>query len=145
MAVILKELDVNDDYYQYCCLLKQLTSMDPDKITKEAFQDHLYQIHCNPNHHIIIAKLNDKIVGSTTLLIEPKIIHNLSSIGHIEDVVVDKECRSHGVGSLLIKEAIEIAKKNNCYKIILDCSEKNTTFYQKFGFIKKELQMAIYL
>jgi len=31
-----------------------------------------------------------------------------------------------------------------CYKIILDCSEKNVPFYEKCGFKKKEVQMAFY-
>ena len=33
---------------------------------------------------------------------------------------------------------------NNCYKIILDCSDKNVAFYQKCGYIRKGAQMAMY-
>lgn len=145
MSVSIKELELNDDYYQYCSLLKQLTKIDPDRITLVQFNDHLDTIKLNPFHRILIAKINDKIVGSTTILIEPKFIHDLSKIGHIEDVVVDSNYRSRGIGHLLIKKAIEFGKEMGCYKIILDCSEKNIGFYEKFGFVKKELQMALYL
>ena len=46
----------------------------------------------------------------------------------------------------LLKHLIRIAKeKFRCYKIILDCAEKNEKFYEKCGFVKKEIQMALYL
>lgn len=32
-----------------------------------------------------------------------------------------------------------------CYKVILDCDEKNVQFYSKCNFAKKGVQMAIYL
>ncbi|AGF85220.1 6-phosphate N-acetyltransferase [Moumouvirus goulette] len=144
MNVVIEEFSLNHDYEQYLFLLKQLTTLNPDNINKQQFIDQMNIILSNPNHKIIIAKYGNKIVGSLTILIEPKIIHDLSKVAHIEDVIVDQNCRSYGIGSSLIKKAIEISKENGCYKIILDCSEKNIGFYQKYGFIKKELQMAYY-
>ena len=44
----------------------------------------------NDNHIIHVAELDGKIVGSATLLIEQKFIHNGGLVGHIEDVVVKK-------------------------------------------------------
>lgn len=32
-----------------------------------------------------------------------------------------------------------------CYKIILDCSQKNIPFYEKCGFSHKEYEMVLYL
>lgn len=143
--ITLSELSETDDYYQYCKLLEQLTTINPDSINRDDFSYYLSIIKSNPNHKIIIAKSNDNIIGTITLLIEPKFIHNLSKIAHIEDVVVDKNYRCHGIGGLLMRKAIDISKHSGCYKIILDCSEKNCNFYSKFGFVKKELQMALYL
>lgn len=143
--ITLVELSDTDDYYQYCQLLEQLTTINPDTINKDDFTNYLLMIKSNPHHKIIIAKSNDKIIGTITLLVEPKFIHNLSKVAHIEDVVVDKNYRSHGIGGLLIRKAIEISKQFGCYKIILDCSERNCDFYNKFGFVKKEFQMALYL
>ncbi len=143
--ITITELSDTDDYYQYCQLLEQLTTINPDSINRDDFIKFLSLIHSNPHHKIIIAKIHDQIVGTTTLLIEPKFIHDLSKVGHIEDVVVNKKYRSHGIGALLIRKAIEISKQFDCYKIILDCAERNCEFYSKFGFVKKELQMALYL
>jgi glucosamine-phosphate N-acetyltransferase len=68
----------------------------------------------------------------------------MGKVAHIEDVVVDKEYRSHGLGKLLIQDGIKIANREKCYKIILDCEEKNVGFYEKCGFEKKGIQMAKY-
>ncbi|XWV26093.1 6-phosphate N-acetyltransferase [Tupanvirus soda lake] len=145
MDIKIEELSIVDDYQQYCELLKQLTAINPELITKEKFKKQLAIITSNPFHKILVAKYEGNIVGTTTVLIEPKIIHDLSRVAHIEDVVVDTNYRSYGVGSLLIKKAIEISKSFDCYKVILDCSEKNIGFYEKFGFKRKEIQMALYL
>jgi glucosamine-phosphate N-acetyltransferase len=87
----------------------------------------------------------NKVIGTITILIEEKFIHNLSSVCHIEDLVVDIEYRERGIGRFLIEHCIEYVRKINCYKIILDCCECNINFYQKFGFKKMNVQMALYL
>jgi len=145
MNIEIKELDRTDNYYQYCCLLKQLTAIDPDNITLEQFSKQLEIIKSNPFHKILIAKINDDIIGTTSVIIEPKFIHDCSFVAHIEDVIVDSNQRTLGLGRILIDKAIEIANEYKCYKIILDCSEKNIEFYKKFGFVPKEKQMALYL
>lgn len=145
MTLIVCELSENDDYYQYCCLLKQLTTINPENITQEQFLTQLSLIKSNPLHKIIICKLDDKIIGTTTVLIEPKFIHDLSRVAHIEDVVIDSTYRSLGVDRSLITQAIEIGKEYGCYKIILDCTLANANFYRKFGFDLKESQMTMYL
>ena len=85
----------------------------------------------------------EKIVGTASILIEQKFIHNGSCVGHIEDVVVHKNYEGKGIGSLLIKKCIEIAKEYKCYKIILDCNSSKTGFYEKFGFKSNSLCMRL--
>jgi len=144
MEYIIKELEETDDYKQYCKLLKQLTKINLEEIDHQSFNQQLAIIKSNPYHKIIIVKDHDQIIGTTTVFIEPKFIHNLSRVAHIEDVVVSNNYRGHGIGRLLINHAVQIAKNHNCYKIILDCADDVVNFYQKLGFIKKENQMALY-
>jgi len=59
-------------------------------------------------------------------------------------VVARKGYEGMGIASALMKKAIEIAQENNCYKIILDCSDKLIPFYKKFGFENNENCMKIY-
>ena len=144
MDVTISELEPTDNYYQLFTLLKQLTSIDPDKIPNEDFQKHYTLIKNNPFHKILVAKIGQEIIGTTTLLIEPKFIHNLSFVGHIEDVVVSDKHQGKGIGRRLINRAIEISQEKNCYKVILDCKDNMVDYYKQCGFLSKERQMARY-
>jgi glucosamine-phosphate N-acetyltransferase len=72
---------------------------------------------------------------------EQKFIHDGGKVGHIEDVTVNKNYEGKGVGSALVRKAIGFAKQNNCYKVILVCSEKNIQFYKVIGFKEHEISM----
>jgi glucosamine-phosphate N-acetyltransferase len=111
--------------------LRKASDLDPEK-AKEVLQ----KIKSNPNHKIFVAIDDEKVVGSTTLFIEPKFIHQGGLVGHIEDVVVGKEYQGKGIGEKLIKASLDFAKNNGCYKTILDCSEDIKPFYEKIGFKK---------
>ena len=78
--------------------------------------------------------MGGKIVGSTTLLIEQKFIHDGGLVGHIEDVVVNKDFQGQKIGEKVMKYLLEIAKNRGCYKTILDCTEDVKPFYEKLGF-----------
>lgn len=86
-----------------------------------------------------------KIIATATLLVELKFIRNCGKCGHIEDVVVDSTYRGQRLGLRVIEALMDAAKEAGCYKVILDCSESNATFYQKAGLTKKEIQMVRYL
>ncbi len=95
----------------------------------------------NENHIIHVAEIDGKIVGSTTLLIEPKFIHQGGSVGHIEDVVVKKEFEGSGIGIKLVLSLLDIAKERKCYKTILNCEDELVSFYEKIGFRQKTNEM----
>ena len=135
----LAKKDFNNKYFD---LLDQLSSTNQENITYDKFELFINQL--NNNHNIYVIEKNNKIIASGTLLIENKIIHNFGKVGHIEDIVVDFNERGSGLGKLIINHLIETAKNLNCYKIILNCNESNVKFYEKCGFIKKELEMVIY-
>ena len=94
----------------------------------------LKKIRSNQNHVIMVAELDGQIVGSITLLIEPKFIHQGGLVGHIEDVVVRSELQGKGIGEQLVNAALEYAKNHGCYKTILDCDDNVKPFYEKIGF-----------
>jgi glucosamine-phosphate N-acetyltransferase len=88
---------------------------------------------------------NILLLGSGTILYEPKIIHGCQYAGHIEDIVVDTEFRKNGIAKTLLHKLVELAKQHNCYKIILDCKKELEPFYEKNGFEYRGTQMAMYL
>lgn len=117
-----------------------LTSLDTlrkaSDIEKEKCVEVFNKIKSNPNHIIFVALFDNKIVGSTTLLLEPKFIHNGGLVGHIEDVVVRKDMQGKKIGEKLIHESLTYAKSQGCYKTILDCTDEVKPFYEKIGFKK---------
>jgi len=122
-------------------LLSQLTSCF--LIDKERFDNIVYNL--KDNHNIYIYIKDNKVVGIITLLIEQKLIHNGACVAHIEDLVVDKEYSGQGIARELINYCLSKLSSDCHYKVILNCSEELKRFYEKFGFIQKNIQMAKYL
>ena len=130
--LIIRELEENDfkkGFLNALDTLKETSNITEDKAL-EIFKN----IKSNPKHIIVVAEINEEIVGSTTLLIEPKFIHQGGIVGHIEDVVVSKEFQGGKIGKKIIKYVLELAKNHGCYKTILDCSDELKPFYEKLGF-----------
>jgi glucosamine-phosphate N-acetyltransferase len=86
----------------------------------------------------------DLIVGTGTVVYEPKIIHGARNIGHIEDIVVLPDYRGQGIADTLVGILMELAKDKDCYKVILDCQPGLCKVYEKSGLEKKGVQMAKY-
>jgi len=134
----IKEEDLWNGFLKSLDSLKQASNIEKSK-AKEIFE----KINANPDHIIAVAELDGKIVGATTLLIESKFIHNGGLVGHIEDVVVNKEYQGQKIGEKIMKYLIEIAKNRGCYKTILDCTDDVKPFYEKLGFkqVANELRL----
>jgi len=85
-----------------------------------------------------------QIVGCGTLVVEPKLIHNCSNLGHIQDVVIDQRYRKQGVGKMLIDQLLKWGKDFRCYKVILNCKDENVKFYENCGFTKRGAEMSCF-
>ena len=125
----LRKEDIWNGFLTTLDSLRQASTIDKTK-AEELFE----KINSNPDHIIAVADLDGKIIGSTTLLIEPKFIHNGGFVGHIEDVVVDKNFQGQKIGEKIMKYLLEFAKNRGCYKTILDCTDDVKPFYEKLGF-----------
>ena len=125
----IEEADLERGFLETLDFLRNASNLDKTK-AKEI----LKRIKQNSNHIIHVAIDDKKIVGSTTLLIEQKFIHNGGLVGHIEDVVVRKDYEGKGIGIKLVTSLLERAKEKNCYKTILDCKDDVKQFYERIGF-----------
>lgn len=94
-------------------------------------------------HRIFVAVERGKVIGAGTLLIEQKFIHGASFLGHIEDVVIRKECQGKGIGSLIVGALIAEAAESGCYRVNLDCSNGNMPFYARHGFKPHGIEMRL--
>ena len=134
-----------DDYKKnYLNLLEQLTTVNKELIDETVFSSFLNTL--DPERKVVFVMEKDRIIiASGTLIIEKKLIHGGSKLGHIEDIVVDKTTRGMGLGKKLISFLIDYAKKKNCYKVTLDCNIKNKIFYEKCDLKCNGCQMVKYL
>jgi len=130
--IIIREIeedDLENGFLETLDFLRNASDLDKNKANEI-----LKKIKQNSNHIIYVAIDNKKIVGSTTLLIEQKFIHDGGLVGHIEDVVVRKDYEGKGIGIKLVTSMLERAKEKNCYKTILDCKDDVKQFYERIGF-----------
>ena len=125
----IEEDEIEKGFLETLDFLRNASSLDKNK-AKEI----LKKIKQNTDHIIHVAIDDEKIVGSTTLFIEQKFIHDGGYVGHIEDVVVRKDYERKGIGIKLITSVLERAKEKNCYKTILDCKDDVKQFYERIGF-----------
>ena len=111
----------------------------------------LAEIRSNPLHRIFVAVIPQRqagrevVVGTTTLLVEPKFIFNGGRVGHIEDVSVRRGYEDMGLGRRLVSHATQVAKDMGCVKMVLDCSEETMPFYEKLGYSYQDNCMKKFL
>ena len=133
--MIIREIKYEDIDKGFLDVLENL--VPPDIGNKEHAKNILQKIKMNPLHKIFVAEddSNGKVVGTTTLLIEPKFINKGMQVGYIEDVSVRKEYEGLGIGSKLVTYATTYAISiEGCRKVLLYCSQKTKPFYEKLGY-----------
>lgn len=123
------------DYSSYLEVLSELTQVG--NVSQEQFEDFVDSLH--DKHLVEVIESNGQIIACATLVIEQKLIHEYSKYGHIEDVVVRSSHRGMGLGRILILRMMWMAK--GCYKVLLNCSDKNVEFYQKCSFRRNGVSM----
>lgn len=89
------------------------------------------------NHHLIIFEVDDKIVASCVCVIIPNLTRNVRPYAIIENVVTHGDYRKKGYATACLNHAKQIAKENNCYKIMLLTGSKEEgilNFYRNAGY-----------
>ena len=82
--------------------------------------------------HYLVVKDNSKIIGFAGIKVTVPDCD-------IMNIVVKKDFRNQGIGSLLLKELINLSKSLNVKNLFLEVNQKNTPailLYNKFGFKK---------
>ena len=135
----LEILDLDDDYFKLLCQL----SGKPQELNWISCSIFWLKYSNNDDHQTFVYEHEGRIIGTATILVENKLLHYGSCVGHIEDVVVDKNSRLSGVGKELVKACVDFGRYKKCYKVILDCSKENIPFYEHCGFTFSENCMRI--
>ncbi|KAI3995645.1 hypothetical protein MKX01_027152 [Papaver californicum] len=141
----IRRLDISDKSKGFIELLQQLSVCD--SISDEEFKERFEEISKNGENHLIYViedEENKNIIATACLFVEKKFIRNCGKVGHIEDVVVDSNARGLKLGQRIVEFLSDKARSMGCYKVILDCDEKNIGFYEKCGFQQKGIEMSMY-
>ena len=94
-------------------------------------------IDSDPNNELIVSCLDGEIVGVLQLTFTPYLTHQGSWRATIEGVRTASSVRGEGMGSQLIRWAIERAKERGCHMVQLTTDKKRDDalrFYERLGF-----------
>ncbi|MCM1525407.1 MAG: GNAT family N-acetyltransferase [Ruminococcus sp.] len=120
-------------------LLRLYTQLHGNKLpeSSDSLEDLWESILADKNHHIIAAEENGRIVSSCVCIIVPNLTRGQRPYALIENVITDEAFRKKGFASSCLEYAANIAKSENCYKIMLMTGAKDEStldFYRRAGF-----------
>jgi len=106
------------------------------------------QIDLDANHELIVAELNGEVVGTLQLTFLPSISYQGGVRAQVESVRVDVGQRGNGIGSEMMKWAIDRAKERGAHILQLTSHrsrEDAHRFYERLGFKGSHLGMKLNL
>ncbi|NNC68533.1 MAG: GNAT family N-acetyltransferase [Gammaproteobacteria bacterium] len=128
-----------DDIPELCGLLNYLFEQEEEfKPNTEIQSEGLRKIISNSDVGVIIIAIDsNKVIGMVNILYTVSTALG-SRVAILEDMVVSPKARGKGMGSMLMKYSLDVAKQNGCKRITLLTDFDNDgahRFYQQHGFI----------
>ena len=111
------------------------------------YEEPFRHIHENPDHILIVAELDGRVVGSAELVIAQNRSHRGLPWAVMENVIVEEKERRKGIASAMINHLVDLAKRRGCYKVGLSSNKERTAahrMYESLGFIQYGLGFRIY-
>ena len=111
-------------------------------------EDILSSVATQPGRSLLVAVLDEFVVGTADLLLVPNVTHHGMAWAIVENVVVDRRSRRAGVGRALMEEVVERCRRADCYKIQLLSRTHRTAahaFYERLGFQPSAVGFRLYL
>lgn len=95
------------------------------------------RILADENYHLIVCEEDGKLVSSCVCVVVPNLTRNVRPYALIENVVTAQDCRGRGYATACLDFAREIARRNDCYKLMLMTGAKDEStleFYRRAGY-----------
>ena len=128
----IKETELNELLTLYTHLHEHGVPQDSERL-----QQTWKEILGDENHHIIVCETDGRIVSSCVCVIIPNLTRNVRPYALIENVVTLANHRGRGCASACLEYAKELARRADCYKMMLLTgakSEGTIRFYQQCGY-----------
>ena len=106
------------------------------------------QITKDPNHELIVAEQNGQVMGTLHLIFLPSVSYQGGLRAQVESVRIDKRFQSQGIGSEMMKWAMERAKQRGAHVVQLTTHKSRLDahrFYERLGFKGSHLGMKLNL
>jgi len=90
-------------------------------------------------------EINGKEIGRAFLYILYNDLHK-EPFGFLEDVYIDEDLRGQGIGTQLLNEVIEEAKRSRCYKMVATSRHsrlKVHKLYEHLGFKNQGIEFRL--
>lgn len=114
----------------------------------ESYTAAFEQIERDVNHELIVAELNGEVIGTLHLMFLPSISFQGGLRAQVESVRVDRLYQGKGMGSDMMKWAIERAQERDAHIVQLTTHQSRVDahrFYERLGFKGTHLGMKLSL
>jgi GNAT superfamily N-acetyltransferase len=106
------------------------------------------QLQENPGNEILVAESDGAVVGTLQLTVIPGLSRRGASRAIIEAVRVHADHRGSGLGTQLIRSAIDEARRRGCSLVQLTSDATRTDahrFYERLGFVASHVGFKLQL
>jgi len=124
--------------YDLICQLENCTFHK--KTLSEVYSDNIN----NRNIHYYVALEDEKVIGFVSWHVS-LLLHHSEKVVEIQELIVDKNLRSTGIGRILINKVEELVKKDEISLLEVSCNRKRVkalSFYEKLGFTKSHYKFT---
>lgn len=114
----------------------------------EPYEQAFAEINSDPRNDVFVAVAAEEIVGCLQLTLIPNLTFEGGLRAQVEGVRVKSSYRGHGLGSHILKHAIDVARANNCRMVQLTSNKSRDEairFYENLGFEPTHIGFKLYL
>ena len=129
----------SDDFSAVVELLRQHWPDEEfrDALLRGAFERGL----ASPRQRYLCAELDSRVVGFASLTLKASLRHE-GAIGHVDELMVDRDHRCRGIATLLMQRIEELALAVGCTRLELDSAfhrKEVHAFYEQRQFARRAL------
>ena len=107
-----------------------------EPLTGEGAERRFGEVLADPHQETLVAESGGEVVGTLVVATLPNLAHGGAPYAVVENVVVAEPQRGTGVGTALLRAAVEKARLAGAYKLTLSANlsrERAHEFYRRLG------------
>lgn len=121
---------------------------DPADWESAEYQNAFAAIEADPNNQVVLGEVDSEVVATMQVTFIPGIMRRGMTRALLENIHVRQSQRGKGIGSAMIRHAIDLACKRGCGLVQLTSNKQRTEahrFYGRLGFEATHEGFKLYL